>query len=207
MTERHSSVHHQLPTQVAIERFPGRNQDFSVYRRAVTGFLLIMVFSMVPPSLAVAVGNVSPSLITDVVSQRGDQLATIDSDERALQLFITEVGPALGLTDAAGALGAKRLPNKMVKELGLAELSQSVHELMAALATWQLADSIRHDAGPSCRDLTPCSTTRMAARPQQDDLASRPIPAYPRGPVPSEHSIAPQSATHRPAVGSRAYDI
>ena len=149
MTERRSSVHHQLPTQVAIERFPGRNQDFSVYRRAVTGFLLIMVFSMVPPSLAVAVGNVSPSLITDVVSQRGDQLATIDSDERALQLFITEVGPALGLTDAAGALGAKRLPNKMVKELGLAELSQSVHELMAALATWQLADSIRHDAGPS----------------------------------------------------------
>ena len=33
----------------------------------------------------------------------------------------------------------------MVKELGLADLSQSVSELMAALAVWQFADSISHD--------------------------------------------------------------
>jgi len=149
MTDSRSVVHHQPPTRVTIERPPGRNQDLSVYRRAAIGFPLIMMCSMLAPLLAVAEGNVSPSLITDVVSQRTDQLATIDSDERALQLFTTEVGPALGLKDAAGALGAKRLSSKMVKELGVAELSQSVHELMAALATWQFADSIRHDAGPS----------------------------------------------------------
>jgi hypothetical protein len=115
----------------------------------MAGFLLIVMFSMFAPSLAVAEGKVSPTLLADVVSQRADELAPIDSDARALQLFTTEVGPALGLKDAAAALGAKKLPSKMVKDLGLVELSQSVHELMAALATWQFADSIRHEAGPS----------------------------------------------------------
>jgi hypothetical protein len=72
---------------------------------------------------------------------------------------MTKVGPALGLRDAAGALGAKRLSSKLVKEFGVAELSQSVHELMAALAIWQFADSIRHDAEPS-----PTALSLSAAR-------------------------------------------
>ncbi|HEX6726055.1 MAG TPA: hypothetical protein VF078_01790 [Nitrospira sp.] len=104
-----------------------------------------MLFSMFAPSFAVAEGKVSPILLADVVSQHPDQLAPIDSDEGALKLFTTTVGPALGLKDAAGALGARRLPSKMAKELGLADLSQSVSELMAALAVWQFADSISHD--------------------------------------------------------------
>jgi len=104
-----------------------------------------VLFSMLAPSFAVAEGKVSPILLGDVVSQHPDQLAPIDSDEGALKLFTTTVGPALGLKDAAGALGARRLPSKMVKELGLADLSQSVSELMAALAVWQFADSISHD--------------------------------------------------------------
>lgn len=148
MTQSRSPVHAQPRARIAVVRPFGRDQD-RYYRHATAGFLLVVMFSMFAPSLAVAEGNVSPSLITDVVSQRADQLAPIDSDERALQLFTTEVGPALGLKDAAAALGAKRLPGKMVKELGLVELSQSVHGLMAALATWQFADSIRHDAGSS----------------------------------------------------------
>lgn len=147
MTRSLSLVHVQPRTPVA--RILGRNRDHGVHHRATAGFFLIIMLSTLAPSIAVAEVKVSPILLTDVVSQRAGQLDPIDSDDGALTLFTTTIGPALGLKDAAGTLGAKRLPSKMVKELGLAELSQSVHELMAALATWQFADSIRHEAGPS----------------------------------------------------------
>lgn len=110
--------------------------------------LLPILLSLLLPTLALAEGQASPHVLTDVVTQRGDQLALIESDEAALRLFTTSVGPALGLKDAAGALGA-RLPSKMVKELGVPELSQSVAELMRALGRWQFANSIRHETGPS----------------------------------------------------------
>ena len=145
MTRSRSPRHSQLRTPVVGVRTLGRNHDHCVHRLATAGFLLIVLFSMLAPSFAVAEGKVSPILLGDVVSQHPDQLAPIDSDEGALKLFTTTVGPALGLKDAAGALGARRLPSKMVKELGLADLSQSVSELMAALAVWQFADSISHD--------------------------------------------------------------
>ncbi|MBX3329489.1 MAG: hypothetical protein KF722_03740 [Nitrospira sp.] len=149
MIQSRSPVRSQPRSPVAVTRTLARNQARYLHRRTTAGFLLIVMFWMLTPSLVVAEGKVSPTLLADVVSQRADQLTPIDSDARALQLFTTEVGPALGLKDAAAALGAKKLPGKMVKDLGLAELSQSVHELMAALAAWQFADSIRHDAGPS----------------------------------------------------------
>ncbi len=95
-----------------------------------------------------AEGQESPDLLTGVVTQRAEHLALLESDEGALKLFTTSVGPALGLKDAAGALGA-RLPGKMVKELGIAELSQSVIELMRALGTWQVADALRQETEPS----------------------------------------------------------
>lgn len=149
MTRRRFPVHAQPRTPVAV----------ATHRHVTIGFLLIVMLSMFAPSIAVAEGTVTPMQLADVVSQRAGQLAPIDSDEEALTLFMTTIGPALGLKDAAGALGAKRLPSKMVKELGLAELTLSVHELMAALATWQLADSIRHDAEPS-----PAALSLSAAR-------------------------------------------
>ncbi|MFO0697893.1 MAG: hypothetical protein U0236_01600 [Nitrospira sp.] len=110
-------------------------------------FLLILL-SLLLPSLTMAAGQESPRLLTEVVAERADQIALIESDEGAVRLFTTTVGPALGLKDAAGALGA-RLPSKIVKELGLAELSQSVSELMNALGAWQFANSLRQETGPS----------------------------------------------------------
>ena len=155
MTQSRSPVHAQPRAPIAVVRPFGRNPDRYLHRHAMIGFLLIVMFSMFDPSLAVAEAKVSPILLADVVSQRADQLAPIDSDEKSLHLFTTEIGPALGFKDAVGALGAKKLPSKMVKDLGLAELSQSVHELTAALATWQFADSIRHVAEPSSAALVP----------------------------------------------------
>ncbi|MDH4084214.1 MAG: hypothetical protein OEV99_14665 [Nitrospira sp.] len=118
------------------------------------------------PSLAGAEDHASPMLLTDVVTQRAEQLAAIDSDETAMTLFTTTVGPALGLKDAAGALGATRLPSKIVKELRLAELSESVSELMGALAAWQLAESVGRNANQS-------STTSSLPAARQDWLHTR----------------------------------
>ncbi len=133
---------------------------------AGVGYLLIIGFVSLLPSLAGAEDQASPMLLTDVVTQRADQLAAIDSDEKAMTLFTTAVGPALGLKDAAGALGATRLPSKIVKELRLAELSESVSELMGALAAWQLAESIGRDANQS-------STTISLPAARQDWLHRR----------------------------------
>jgi hypothetical protein len=101
-----------------------------------------------------------------VVIQRADQLAAIDSDNKAITLFTTTIGPALGLKDAAGALGAKRLPSKIVNELRLAELSESVSDLMGQLATWQFADSVGHHTDRS-------STATSLPAGQQEWLRTR----------------------------------
>ncbi len=148
--------------QVDAATAPDRNQHHIARgMAAISCFVIVLLamFAPLTPSFAITEGNVSPQLLTDVVTQRADQLASVDSDERALRLFTTTVGPALGLKDAAGALSA-RLPSKMVKELGLAELSQSASDLMGVLAIWQLADAIRHDTGSSSA-LFPLSATRQ----------------------------------------------
>ena len=99
---------------------------------------------VVMPAAAAPAEKISPALLSEVVAHQAAQLATIDSNAAAMTAFTTTVGPSLGLKDAASTLDAKGLPAKLMKELGVVELSQSVHQLMAALAAWQLADSIRH---------------------------------------------------------------
>ena len=151
----HSEIHPAVDGAKPIGHTRGRRVRYC----ALIGFFIIVELSIATSFPAVAEDRVSPTLLTEVVNQQADQLALIDSDEGARTLFMTKVGPALGLRDAAGALGAKRLSSKLVKEFGVAELSQSVHELMAALATWQFADSIRHEAQPS-----PAALSLSAAR-------------------------------------------
>ncbi|MDR4462712.1 MAG: hypothetical protein MRJ66_00435 [Nitrospira sp.] len=109
-------------------------------------FLLLAGFVNLLAPLAAPAEPTSPMLLGDVVAQQADQLAAVDSDEKSMTLFTTVVGPALGLKDAAGALGAKRLPGKLVKELKLADLAESVFELMGALALWQLAETVDRDS-------------------------------------------------------------
>ncbi len=111
-------------------------------KEIVTCFLLIAGIAVFAPLPATPAEKASPTVLTEVVTQQAAQLATVSSDDSAIVLFATAVGPSLGLKDAAGAAAAKRLPSKLAKELGVVALSQSVSELMAALATWQLADSL-----------------------------------------------------------------
>jgi hypothetical protein len=131
------------------------------------GIILLMaaLFCAVTPVTAAPTPQASPALLAEVVADRSAQLATIDSNTDAMALFTSTIGPALGLKDAAAVLGAKGLSATVAKELGLAELSQSAHELMAALAAWQLADSIHRASeetlAASIASVTP-STERHA---------------------------------------------
>jgi len=109
------------------------------------GIALVMaaIACLVTPSVAAPIPQASPALLAEIVADRSAQLTAIDSNTGAMALFTSTIGPALGLKDAANILGAKGLSATVATELGIAELTQSAHELMAALAAWQLADSIR----------------------------------------------------------------
>ncbi len=100
------------------------------------------IFCPVMPATATPAEQVSPAVLFDVVAGNTAELAAIDSNAAAITLFTSAIGPSLGLKDATGILSAKGLSAQMVKELGLVELAQSAHELMAALAAWQLAESV-----------------------------------------------------------------
>lgn len=147
MTRSRPPLRHHIRIGVVGATTHGCKRDCS-HRPTLAGFFLIVGLSILTLSPTLAEERASPTLLAEVIGQRADQFASVDSDEKAMTLFTTTVGPALRLKDAAETLGAKRLPSKMVKDLELAELSQSVYELMAALTAWQLADSIRHDAEP-----------------------------------------------------------
>jgi hypothetical protein len=89
--------------------------------------------------------------LSDVVKGQAAQLAGVDSNPAALTAFATSIGPAVGLRDAAGTVGAKNIPPKMAKELGVAELSSSAQRLIAALAAWQLAGAVLEAVEPGAK--------------------------------------------------------
>lgn len=93
---------------------------------------------------ASASGSPSPGLPDwpSIVRTHGDELNRVDSDHTAKDVFVTILGPALHLSDVAGTIGAKGLPAKLAKELLLSDITRSAQRLVAALAAWQLADSI-----------------------------------------------------------------
>lgn len=77
-----------------------------------------------------------------VLMTHSDKLATVDSDQAAKEIFVTAIGPAVNLPEPAGTIGAKALPAKMSKELMIGEITQSAQRLIAALAVWQLAETV-----------------------------------------------------------------
>lgn len=142
--------------------------DHIALRGATVAFFVILVPGIGMPSTTVPAETISPALLSEVVAHQAGQLATIDSDGSAMALFTMTVGPSLGLGDAAGTLGAKGLPAKVSKELGVAELSQSVYQLMAALAAWQLADLVIHG-----RETVPSPPTTPATIARRGWLQAR----------------------------------
>ena len=104
--------------------------------------LRMAVISVVLLASSVVSAEQSPSFpLADVVKRQAAPLAAVDSNTGAIAAFTGSVGPAIGLRDVAGTVGAKAIPAKMAKELGVSDLSLSVQRLMAALAAWHLAEA------------------------------------------------------------------
>ena len=78
-----------------------------------------------------------------VIRAHSEQLAKMDSDKGASNLFVSAIGPALQLGDVARTLGANPLPAKLAKELLVPDLTASVQRLMSSLAAWHLASTVR----------------------------------------------------------------
>ena len=78
-----------------------------------------------------------------VIRAHSDQLAKIDSDKGASNLFVSAIGPALQMGDVARTLGANSLPAKLAKELLVPDLTAAVLRLMGDLAAWHLASTVR----------------------------------------------------------------
>lgn len=98
-----------------------------------------------------------------VIRAHSDQLAKIDSDKEAISLFVSAIGPALQLGDAARTLGANPLQPKLANELLVSELTATVHRLMGSLAAWRLASTIRQAVGDQQLSM---ETDRLYGSPQ-----------------------------------------
>src|SRR5262249_35205306 len=79
-----------------------------------------------------------------ILKTHGTQLLTIESDQSALDLFVSTLGPASRLDDAARTLGVKALSVKASNELMIPQLMNAVQRLMGALAAWQFAANTRY---------------------------------------------------------------
>ena len=80
---------------------------------------------------------------SSVIRAHSDQLAKMDSDKGASNLFVSAIGPALQMGDVARTLGANPLPAKLAKELLVPDLTAAVLRLMGDLAAWHLASTVR----------------------------------------------------------------
>jgi hypothetical protein len=177
---------------------------------------LITIFFLLGPSTIIlsvseAAEKVSPVLLADVVIHQADQLAAVESNSGAMTLFTTTIGPALGLNDVAKTLAAKGLPAKMVKDLAVPELTQSVHQLIASLAAWQLSDRIRKTSDDRGTSVIPPAALLSTARQEWMATGSH-ITALAdlfrlsAEPLPSEHA-QPAAHPERGALLLAAYQV
>jgi hypothetical protein len=114
-----------------------------------------------------------------VITKHAAQLTSVDSNAAALATFSSTIGPALGLQDAAGTIAAKNIPAKMAKELGVTVLSASAQQLIAALAAWQLADSVVQASDPSAATAQQPAVALPSAAREEWLTANGPWPALP----------------------------
>jgi hypothetical protein len=77
---------------------------------------------------------------TQIIQTSRERLTVVASDTSATALFLTDLGPSLGLGDAAATIAAKSLPARIVHELGVPEITRSAQRLVAALVLWEAAD-------------------------------------------------------------------
>jgi len=110
------------------------------------GLALAVVVTVLGAWLNAKADESLPSSIPDfpsVIRAHSDQLAKIESDKGASNLFVSAIGPALQLGDAASTLGANPMPVKLMKELLVPDLTAAAHRLIGHLSAWRLASTVR----------------------------------------------------------------
>jgi hypothetical protein len=108
--------------------------------------LVMVVVSVVGAWFNAKADESLPSATPDfpsVIRAHSDQLAKMESDKDASNLFVSAIGPVLQMGDVARTLGANPLPAKLAKELLVPDLTAAVHRLMGGLAAWHLASTVR----------------------------------------------------------------
>jgi hypothetical protein len=78
-----------------------------------------------------------------VIRTNAARLTEVESDNEAINLFVSSIGPALQLGDVARTLAAKSLSAKLSKELLVPEITNAAQKLISDLATWQLAATVQ----------------------------------------------------------------
>lgn len=78
-----------------------------------------------------------------IIRAHSDQLAKIESDKGAGNLFVATIGPALQMGDVARTLGSAPLSAKLANELLVPDLTAAVQRLMGSLAAWHMASGVR----------------------------------------------------------------
>jgi hypothetical protein len=107
------------------------------------GFLSIWLCGV---SLVLGAEDPLPSTMPDfhiAMHTHAARLTEVESDKEAIDLFVSSIGPALQLGDAARTLAAKSIPAKISKELLVSEITQAAQKLIGDLAAWHLATTVQ----------------------------------------------------------------
>lgn len=105
--------------------------------------LLLLLFSILFPTFLPAAeegASSSPPGWDKVMTLHHDRLATVESDQAALDLFVSGIGRAAELNDVAATISAKGLAPHVAKDLMVADITKSAQRLVAALVAWDVAE-------------------------------------------------------------------
>jgi hypothetical protein len=103
-----------------------------------------------PASTSLAASAEVPDF-EQIVLSHADALAGVNSDAEAQTLFVTQLGPILGLKDVIGALATKRLARKPFAESVYQHLDDTSTRLIAELVVWRAALSAVQAAADPAR--------------------------------------------------------
>lgn len=169
--------------------------------RAVFFSVLLSNLCLLCPSARAAEGMTSMALPDwpRILEANQERLAQVESDQAATEVFVGQIGPAAALNDAAATIRAKGIPAKLAKELLVQEITRSAQRLVAALATWQLAERMTRSLVESPGQVA------MTVSPSQMEwlLANGPFPSLGEVVKPTDNNNTAATAV---AVGRLAQE-
>lgn len=136
-----------LPIEAGYSNVMRHNIPFIRPAQSPIGFVItILLVSVFGACLNAKADESLPTAIpgfSSIMQAHSEQLLKLESDKGALTLFVSTIGPAIHMVDAARTVGTTTLPAKLAKELLMPDLTAAAQRLMGSLAAWQLAATIR----------------------------------------------------------------